>query len=264
MSRRYSPEFHTFMREYIPGHTAVEIRDEAERRFGIARTLGAVKSYKKNHGILSGTPCGLPKDHPSDVFPAEVKAYVEANYRGVGPTEMAKRLNAAFGKSYTTKQLNSYYKNHGLDSGLTGRFEEGHTPPNKGRKGYHAPGSEKGWFTAGHVPANKMPIGTVWKKADGYLWRKIGEGCRDWRQEHILVWEAAHGPVPAGMLVIFLDGNRENTALDNLALISKKTNQYLNKKGLRSSDPEVTRAMITAAQLFDAVAEKRKELNDVT
>ena len=250
------------MREYIPGHTVAQIREEAERRFGTPVTICAVKSYMKNHGLRNGMPCGLPKDHPSDVFPAEIKDYIKANYSGVGPTEMARRLNAAFGTTYTPKQLNSYYKNHALNSGLTGWFEKGCTPANKGRKGYHAPGSEKGWFSAGHVPANKMPIGTVWKKSDGYLWRKVGEGCRDWRQEHILVWEAAHGPVPPGMLVIFLDGNRENVALDNLALISKRTNQYLNKKGLRSSDPEVTRAMITAAQLFEAVAERRKELTN--
>ena len=259
MSRRYSSEFHAFMREFSPGHTTAEIREEAERRFGISITISAVRSYMKNHGLRNGMPCGLPNDHPTDVFPAEIKDYIKANYSGVGPTEMAHRLNAAFGNPYTPKQLNSYYKNHDLNSGFTGRFEKGHVPPNKGRKGYHASGSEKGWFSDGHVPANKMPIGTVWKKSDGYLWRKIGEGGRDWRQEHILVWESAHGPVPPGMLVIFLDGNRENIALDNLALISKRTNQYLNKKGLRSSDPDVTRAMITAAQLFEAVAEKRKE-----
>ena len=48
MSRRYSAEFHEFMREYIPGHTAVEISNEASRRFGINISPSAVKSYKQN------------------------------------------------------------------------------------------------------------------------------------------------------------------------------------------------------------------------
>ena len=124
MARRYPPEFHVFMREYIPGHTDKEVAKEATERFGIEVTASAVKSYKQNHKIRSGTPSGLPKGHPSDVFPQQIVDYILKNYKGTGNKEMAERLNEKFGTSYTTKQLNSYYKNHGLKSGLTGRFEK--------------------------------------------------------------------------------------------------------------------------------------------
>lgn len=43
-------------------------------------------------------------------------------------------------------QVAAYIKKHKLKTGRTGRFEKGHTPCNKGKKGQYSPGSEKGWF----------------------------------------------------------------------------------------------------------------------
>ncbi len=39
---------------------------------------------------------------------------------------------------------------------------------------------------------------------------------------HVLVWEAAHGPVPKGHAVVFRDGDRANIRLDNLDLVTRR------------------------------------------
>lgn len=41
---------------------------------------------------------------------------------------------------------------------------------------------------------------------------------------HRLVWEAANGPIPAGMCIDHIDGDRQNNVLSNLRLVSMALN----------------------------------------
>lgn len=240
MARRYPPEVKAFIAENVSGRTSKELVELVNARFNLGFTAGSMKSYKTNNGLKSGTPCGMPKGHASSVFPKPVVDYIYANYQGCGNKEMAQRLNAEFGASYTTKQLNAFYKNHQLNSGLTGRFEEGHVPANKGKKGWCAPGCEKTQFKKGSVPVNKTEIGTVRLRCDGYLWEKYGEGCHDWKPKHQLVWERERGTVPAGHVITFRDCDKTNCDISNLALITMAESLELTRSGLRSQDPDMT------------------------
>ena len=248
------------MREYIPGHTSREVSEAVAERFGIQMTESMVKSYKQNRNIRSGTRCGVPKGTPSDVFPREVADYIRAYHEGVSPKDMAERLNEKFGTAYKRTQLVAFYKNHGLSSGIDARFKKGNIPPNKGKKGLQMhPNAVATQFAPGHRPANKLPIGTVLEKADGYLWRKIGEGAREWRQEHILRWEEANGPLPAGGMITFLDGDKHNVDLSNLKLINNDINLELNRRRLRTSDPELNETAILIADLRTRARSKKKK-----
>ena len=195
----------------------------------------------------------------STVYPPEIHAFIQSNYLGIGPKEMAAMVNQKFGTTYTRSQIKAYYSNHKLSSGLTGHFPKGIIPPNKGKKGYCAPGCEKGHFKKGHTPHNKTPIGTVLTKDDGYLWKKIGEGARDWKQLHILLWEEVNGPVPDGYNLIFKDKNRQNCTLDNLALVTKAENAVMNRCGLRFEDPEHTETGLLIAKVKIAANKRKKE-----
>lgn len=232
--------------------------------FGTAFTSASMKSYKANHKLKSGTPTGLPKGHATKVFPQHIIDYIRVNHHGVGPDAMTKKLNELFGTEYTRAQIKGFYRNHGLDSGLTGHFEKGHIPLNKGKKGYYAPGCEKSWFQKGQQPWDTVPVGTVSMKADGYLWKKIddkpGVWTQNWRQLHRLIWEEVNGAVPEGYRVIFKDGNHENCAIENLALISLAENAVMNRYNLRFDRPEYTEAGILIAKVKIAAARRtRKE-----
>ena len=196
-------------------------------------------------------------------YPEHIVEYILQNYKGVGPKEMAEKLNAQFGTSYTRNQIKCFYGNHKLNSGVTGYFPKGIVPPNKGKKGVCSPGSEKGWFKKGQVPPNKTEIGAIRLRGDGYLWEKYGPGQHDWKPHHQLVWERAHGKQPEGYVLVFKDGDRMNCDLSNLELVSWAENLELNRSGLRSSNADLTESAIMVARVRTTIRNLQKERESV-
>ena len=93
------------------------------------------------------------------------------------------------------------------------RFKPGDRPWNAGTKGQGLtglhPNTVRNHFGPGHRPATWLPVGSTRISHDGYLQRKLtdtGYPPRDWVPVHRSVWEAAHGPVPAGHRIVFLGG----------------------------------------------------------
>lgn len=256
--KKYSQEVHDFIRDNVVGRRVKELAEMTNSAFGTEFTVNKMRAYMQNHNLRNGMPTHRLSCEPSKKYPAEIIAYIMVNYKGCGPTEMAERLNTEFGTHYTVQQLNSYYCNHHLLSGLTGRFEKGHVPINKGKKGCYAPGCEKSWFSNGHIPATTQPLGTVTLREDGYLWKKIAEP-KEWKPMHIVVWEDANGPVPDGYIVTFLDGDKTNTAIDNLTLITRAESLELTRKKLRTSDAELTKTGILTAKLNIAASKAKKK-----
>lgn len=77
-------------------------------------------------------------------------------------------------------------------------------------------------------PGHKhLPIGSERPQRRGghlYLMRKVsdtGVQNKDWIGVHVLTWEAEHGPIPPGHVVTFYNGDRSDTALDNLECITR-------------------------------------------
>jgi len=111
------------------------------------------------------------------------------------------------------------------------RFQKGHVPANKGlRRPGWGPGRmretqfKKGVRQGVAVRLYK-PIGTERISKDGYLERKVNDGLplqARWRAVHLVVWEALHGPVPAGHAVAFKNGDRTDIRPENLELIHRR------------------------------------------
>ena len=202
----------------------------------------------------------------------EQKEWIRQNYRGKSNKELTDVFNYVFHTCVTVKMIKSYKGNHGLSSGLTGRFTKGHVPANKGKKGVCAKGSEKTWFSPGVLPPNTDPVGTEKLLADGYIWVKVNNVPKapkkvNWKQKHVLLWEDMYGPVPDGHCLLFLDGDRTHIELSNLELISRKTLAVLNKRGLIRKNSDLTRSGIQIAKLIQAIGQcnksettKRREL----
>jgi len=84
------------------------------------------------------------------------------------------------------------------------RFQKGHVPANKGlrRPGWSAGRMGETQFKKGVAPRNNMPIGST-RLIEGYVFRKVSDVAHvaytvNWKAEHVLIWERAHGPVPRG------------------------------------------------------------------
>lgn len=260
----YSKDICDFIAANVKGRTTAELVELTNNTLGTQFTESKMKSFKANHKLKSGTSTGGRAGRPTKLYPQPVRDYILANHKGIGPKEMTHRVNAHFGAEYTHKQLRSYYKNNQLNSGVTGRFQKGQVSPNKGRFGYAAPGCEKGWIKKGSAPHNQLPVGSKVFRTDGYLWRKISDPDI-WKQEHVLVYEEANGPIPNGHIITFLDGDRTNVAPENLAIITRQENLALTRLKLRTSSAEHTEAGILVAKVAIAgwgAQKRRRERRD--
>ena len=142
-----------------------------------------------------------------------------------------------------------------MNTGRTGYFEKGNISYNKGRKGICAEGCKKTWFKKGHIPKNYRPIGSERITKDGYIEVKIADPNK-WKLKHRVIWEQAKGKVPHGYAIIFKDGNKLNTDIDNLMLVSRKVLAVMNKSGLYKNGYKEIAALI--AELNVKVGEKKK------
>lgn len=167
---KYTEEEKSFMREFIPGHSHKEIRDEFTRRF----------------------------------------------------------------RPITCRQVAAYCKNNKISTGHTGRFRKGQTPWSKGKRMQTRGRMAETQFKKGNVPHNWRPVGSERVNVDGYIEIKVSEP-KKWMLKHRYVWQQHYGEIPKGSMVIFKDGNRLNTDIDNLMLITQGINGRLSRLGLQDA-----------------------------
>lgn len=265
MKRCYTPEMQEFIAANVKGSTNEELTAAVNEKFGTAFRTGQIKAYKANHHLRSGIPPG-GYDRKPRIYPPEVYNYIIQHYKGTPYAEMARQIKERFGLEYTPGQMKAFYCNRGLNSGLTGRFESGHVPFNKGKKGWSAPGAEKTQFKKGHLPHNTKPLGYERLGADGYVQVKIkmrpsSPMCNDnFVQKHRLIYEQHYGPVPDGYVVIFKDGNRFNFAPENLAAISMAERLDMAQHGLFNQNPDITEAGVAVARVRTTANKLKRKL----
>lgn len=261
--RKYTEEMHQFIREHYRDVSVRELAEIFNRHFDMDVSYVSMKSYLANRKMRNGRAGGTPKGTYSKQFPKEIAEYIEQNYRGTGHKEMAEMLNDRFSTAYTASQIKGYYANHKLNSGLTGRFEKGIIPHNKGKK--MSPDIYekcKGtMFKKGNVPSNHREVGSERITKDGYIEVKIAEPNK-WRLKHLVAWEEVNGPLPKGHTVLFLDGNKLNTDISNLLLMTRSELLIMNRHGFKGLDPETMTTAANLARLIDTTNKKCRGTNN--
>lgn len=198
-------------------------------------------------------------------YSAEEKQFLREYIPGHTYHQIMDEFNRRFPEAITLKQIKSFIGNNKLNTGHNGRFKKGSVPPNKGKK-VRPETYEKmapTMFKPGDMPHNTHPIGTELMLADGYIWVKINDIPKarknvNWIQKHRLIWTLHNGPIPKDHLIIFLDGDRTNFDIDNLACISRSEHVRMNQSGFRSPDPEMTETGIALTRLKAASIEAKK------
>lgn len=154
----------------------------------------------------------------------------------------AQKLGVRKSEAYLSGPLSGRTRS-GSNRGGSTKFKPGSTPANKGmRRPGFAPGrmADTQW-KPGAVPHTTVPVGTETRRTDGYVFVKRSEHLRpsrrNWVSKHQAIYEAAHGLIPAGSIVRFVDNDRTNFALDNLECVSRK--QHVLTRGLHSLPPEL-------------------------
>lgn len=115
-------------------------------------------------------------------------------------------------------------------------FKKGQVPFNKGKKieTWLKPemiaNLKKTSFKKGNRPLNTLYDGAIRTRNDnsGLAYQYIRLSKAKWQLLHRHVWQQHYGPIPAGKVVAFKDGNQLNCKPENLTLLSLKENMQRN------------------------------------
>lgn len=172
------------------------------------------------------------------IWTEEEKKIIYDNYKILQKKDIVIKLKEELGVERSVMNLKCFYHKFKLNSGMTGYFEKGCTPPNKGKK--MSPEQyakcKATMFKKGSTPKNTLPVGSeVYQNRDrksgktSYWYVKVAEP-NVWEPKHRLLWESVYGPIPEGANIMFLDGDTNNICIENLRMITKADSAVLNKQ----------------------------------
>lgn len=196
-------------------------------------------------------------------YTKEQRNFLIANNYMTPAKELANMFNKEFDTNITAVNIKTFRGNNHLNSGLTGRFEKGHIPDNKGKK-WNDYMSEKAQeksrrttFKKGNIPHNHKPIGYERINVDGYIEVKTKEPDV-FQLKHRLIYEREYGLIPNDCNVVFADGNKLNLEPKNLILVTKSEMLIMNKKGLFKQNQDLTKTGYLIAKVIDKNNKLRK------
>ena len=143
-----------------------------------------------------------------------------------------------------------------------GQFLKGHRPWNKGIHWDSGGNSHKTRFTKGHMPQTYKPIGTIRENTDGYFYIKVsdeGPRANRWIPYQKYIWQNYyHKKLPKGMIIIFLDGNKCNVNINNLAAVTRAEAMYINHMGLHFDDTALSKSGMLVARVMMKARERSR------
>ncbi len=256
--KKYNKDFEDFVRNNAPGTHYSELTKLVNEHFSMNLTQTAVRSYCVRLKIKNGLKHKGIKG--KKLFPERIIEFARENAKGLYNKELTLLINKNFGTNFSTKQVKNMKNREHISSGLTGCFEKGHIPSNKGQK--MSPEVYKKcsatMFKKGNIPKNHRPIGTERiDSKDGYVHIKIAEP-NVWVLKHRYIWEQANGPIPKNHQVCFLDQNKLNFDLSNLKLVNMSIKPKMNHCNYWSKDSEKTKLGLNICALDSAIKSKTK------
>lgn len=163
---------------------------------------------------------------------------LQAYYANIPAKDIASRMRTTLTVVYRRARLSRLHKSEFFRNspwasllrqdqrvGVPYRYPKGHVPANKGlrRPGYAVGRMRETQFKKGDSPRNALPLWSF-RWVDGYMMLKTGKAHKQpntrWEYVHKLVWEQAHGPIPAGYRIWWKDGDHANNFLANLELLN--------------------------------------------
>lgn len=131
--------------------------------------------------------------------------------------------------------------------------------------------SLKTTYKKGHKSHNAVNVGDEKMRYsgshpddEGYVYVKVCDGKlnKNWKPKQQVIWEKKYGEIPDGHKVIFLDGNRFNFDINNLALVSNGEELHVNKLNIVSGNPELKKTAVLAVKTRFKTLEKERNMKN--
>jgi hypothetical protein len=230
---RYAEEEKSFLRENAEKCTYPELVEMFADNFGVQVTLCGLQQYCRK---ILGVKCRTNRH----VFNDTEKEWLKLNIDKGTYEEIATLFNTAFGTNVSKQSISDVCT-----------------------KRMHLRKSENKGNFCSHQERKKLPVGTE-RKYNGYWHIKVDdkyhEGittrrlfAENWKLKQVYVYEQAHGKIPDGSIVVFLDNDNENFSLENLYCIDKKILSVMNSNSWFKKDPSLTLTAIKWCELFYAI-----------
>ena len=285
MVYRYPPEVHELVKQWAPELRDRELAEKCNRELGTSFTKDTMKCFRYNHGYLNSKKQWTSEEYwkYQTKWPHGMFEFIRDNSWGKSSKEMAEIVNEKFGTNFTQQRMKVFRAKHKIRSGVTGWYQKGHAPGNKGKKLEEYVKDPKRvaeirqrcsptWFKEGKSPPNELPLGTIviQDKTDShrrntYKLIKVnmeGDQWTRWKLLHRYVWEQHNGPIPDGMVITFKDGDPMNCDIGNLMMVSKGEMIMMIRKGYISEDPELTETALNLVRLQQTAKSKEKHGKD--
>lgn len=178
--------------------------------------------------------------------------------------ETTELFNKKFNLSKSVQNIRDIKLKHKIPSKYTsmqkrddaGRFLKNGSSWNKGIKGSIKANS--GSFKKGRTTCNCRPVGDERVTRDGYVEVKVKDP-NTWQLKQRFIWEQAHGEIPKGHVLLFLDGDKTNFNLSNLQLVTRAQLARINQNRLISDKPELTKTGALIAGVLAEIGRRSKE-----
>ena len=171
----------------------------------------------------------------------EQKEYLKEIAEGKPRKEIKDLINAKFNLNLTQRQINTAMHYNKIKNGIDPKFKIGNKVRCKQNNG------------------PSKPVGTETYR-HGYIKVKNDKNC--WKFKHRHIWEQHYGEIPKGYSIIFLDKNKDNFDINNLAMVNKKELLFINDKGLLKENAELSKVGITLAKLMIKSKELERGKNE--
>jgi hypothetical protein len=224
-------------------------------KFSASKTAAQIKSVISNHKFTCGRKTSEINKGCLKLFNVEQANFIKKGYQKWSIELLTANLNNEFNSKFTSQQVRSFTRNHGIKSGRTGQFKSGCIPFNAGTKGVMK--LNKTSFKKGVIAHNHQPIGSYRVTTEGFPQYKLSDPA-NWVNESALVWIAHHGEYKDGMKIYHRDGNKLNTDIKNLVLVDCATSLYLTRMSLKTLPNELKDSAILVARIDGKVANIKK------
>lgn len=239
-----------FIKDNWNSMSAESLRKLVNEKFGTEYKTTAFHYHTNRMGL---------KKHIEHQYTAEEDEFLRANSPLMTREELTKEFNNRFGISIKQNTINMRCCLKGWSASNDGQFKKGSTPWSKtkgGRDEYvkTLKGGNSKSFKKGLIPHNTKAIGYERiESRNGKIRVKTSDG---WKSKSQAAWEQVYGKVPSGMHIISVNGDINNTNVDELRIIDNATQILLMSNGWHKSGAEIFDTGVEYAKLYYLLKEK--------
>lgn len=228
------------LKRYVEGEKEyiLELREKGLKYTDIAKEVNRAFGNNRSHNAVAGVIRNAGKSKTLNQYTKEELDFIREKVKDHTIKEVAELITKEFGIERTESGVRSVMTKVGIKTGRTGLFGSGHIPGNC-RKLFHERIDKQGYITI------KVEEPNVWELKHRWVY-----------EQHYNV------KLEEDDLIIFKDGDKANTNIDNLVKIDRNEHLRLNRQGLRSEHPELTETGLQLTRLMIAISDKKKgEIN---